>query len=338
LGTRLEVRVIAADGHPLRTLIIGADEEAARLAEAVRGMRSGLNPLGYVVSTRGAGVRDGLPVLGHIDGLQQLVAEHAVDCLFLAPTALHREDLQKVMQAARRAGIDIKLSASLPSVLASRVSVEQFGGEVVIALHNVRLRRMQAWMKRAFDLLGATLLLFATAPLWSAIAAAIKLTSRGPVLFRQLRVTKGGKEFKMFKFRTMTLEGDALLSARGLDPTAPFFKVEDDPRLTWIGRFMRSTSLDELPQLFNILRGEMSLVGPRPLPIEQVSANLGLLAPRHEVAAGLTGWWQINGRNTVSAEEAVRLDLFYIENWSLSLDLYILARTVWAVLTRRGAY
>jgi exopolysaccharide biosynthesis polyprenyl glycosylphosphotransferase len=338
LASIFESRVVGTGGHPLRTLIIGADEEAARLAETVRGMRSGINPLGYVVSTRGAGVRDGLPVLGHIDSLDQLVAEHAIDCLFLAPTALHREDLEKVMQTARRAGLDIKLSASLPSVLASRVSVEQFGGEAVIALHNVRLRRMQSWMKRGFDLVGATILFIASAPLWSAVAVAIKLTSKGPVLFRQRRVTKGGREFNMLKFRTMTLDGDALLRARGLDPTAPFFKVEDDPRLTWIGRFMRSTSLDELPQLLNIIRGEMSLVGPRPLPIEQVSANLGLLAPRHEVAAGLTGWWQINGRNTVGAEEAVRLDLFYIENWSLGLDLYLLAKTVWAVLTRRGAY
>ncbi len=120
--------------------------------------------------------------------------------------------------------------------------------------------------------------------------------------------------------------------------TGPIFKIHDDPRMTPLGRWRRKTSIDELPQLLNVLRGEMSIVGPRPLPAEQVAANLELLAPRHEVRAGMTGWWQTNGRSEVDADEALRLDLFYIENWSLALDLYILLKTIGAVSSGRGAY
>jgi lipopolysaccharide/colanic/teichoic acid biosynthesis glycosyltransferase len=143
----------------------------------------------------------------------------------------------------------------------------------------------------------------------------------------------------MYKFRTMRDDADRLLEELEVDPSAPFFKLgAEDPRLTRVGRFLRKYSLDELPQLLNVLKGEMSLVGPRPLPAEQVAANLELLGPRHEVSAGVTGWWQVQGRSEVDdADEAVRMDLFYIENWSLALDLFVLLKTFGAVLAKRGA-
>jgi lipopolysaccharide/colanic/teichoic acid biosynthesis glycosyltransferase len=170
-------------------------------------------------------------------------------------------------------------------------------------------------------------------PLWGAIAIAIRLSSPGPALFHQERVTKGGRVFRMHKFRTMRIDVDT-----PVDTSAPFFKLESDPRLTPIGRVLRRLSLDELPQFWNVLKGDMSLVGPRPLPADQVAANLELLGPRHEVPAGVTGWWQINGRSGVRPEEAVHLDQFYIENWSLSLDLYIVLKTFGAVLGQNGAH
>jgi lipopolysaccharide/colanic/teichoic acid biosynthesis glycosyltransferase len=135
----------------------------------------------------------------------------------------------------------------------------------------------------------------------------------------------------------MATGADRAMDERGVDRTQPFFKGGDVPPVTGVGRVLRALSLDELPQLFNVVRGDMSLVGPRPLPAEQVEANPELLGPRHEVRTGLTGWWQVNGRSDVSPEEAISQDLFYIENWSLSLDLYVLARTVGVVLFRRGA-
>jgi lipopolysaccharide/colanic/teichoic acid biosynthesis glycosyltransferase len=183
------------------------------------------------------------------------------------------------------------------------------------------------------DIAVASVALILILPVWPMIALAIRLDSRGPVLFHQARVTKGGRVFRMHKFRTMLVGATS-----SLETTSPFFKLESDPRLTRIGALLRRLSLDELPQLWNVLTGEMSIVGPRPLPAEQVAANADLLSPRQVVPAGVTGWWQINGRSRLTAEEALRLDLFYIENWSPTLDLYILLKTFGAVARRQGAY
>jgi lipopolysaccharide/colanic/teichoic acid biosynthesis glycosyltransferase len=193
-------------------------------------------------------------------------------------------------------------------------------------------------LKRSSDLAIASLGAILLAPLMVAIACAIKLTSRGPVLFHQERVTKGGRSFTMYKFRTMVADPERALDGRVIDLTKPFFKMPRDPRLIGVGHLLRSFSLDELPQLWNVLRGDMSLVGPRPLPAEQVTANHDLLQPRHEVRAGITGWWQISGRSDVGPEEALKMDMFYVENWSLTLDLYVLLKTVGAVVKRKGAY
>jgi len=187
-------------------------------------------------------------------------------------------------------------------------------------------------MKRIIDLAVASVALLLTLPFWPLIILAIRIDSRGPALFHQERVTKNGRIFRMHKFRTMRI-GDF-----AVDTSTPFFKVQSDPRVTRAGAFLRRLSLDELPQLWNVLTGEMSLVGPRPLPADQVAAHADLLTPRHTVPAGVTGWWQINGRSRVTAEEALRLDLFYIENWSPALDLYILLKTFGAVVQGRGAY
>jgi lipopolysaccharide/colanic/teichoic acid biosynthesis glycosyltransferase len=143
----------------------------------------------------------------------------------------------------------------------------------------------------------------------------------------------------MLKFRTMREGADRVAGHDGIDTSAPFFKLGgQDPRITSVGRVLRRLSLDELPQLFNVLRGDMSLVGPRPLPVDQVAANAALLAPRHEVPAGLSGWWQVHGRSDISPEASMALDMFYIDNWSLALDAFILLRTVAAVVSGRGAY
>jgi lipopolysaccharide/colanic/teichoic acid biosynthesis glycosyltransferase len=150
-------------------------------------------------------------------------------------------------------------------------------------------------------------------------------------------VTRNGRVFEMYKFRTMVSDPGAIPGSA--DPSVAFFKLgDDDPRITPLGRILRRTSLDELPQLWNVLRGDMSLVGPRPLPAEQVRANTTLLDGRHDVRAGISGWWQVNGRSDLSIEQSVDMDLFYIDNWSIGLDLYILFKTFHAVVSRRGAY
>jgi lipopolysaccharide/colanic/teichoic acid biosynthesis glycosyltransferase len=201
----------------------------------------------------------------------------------------------------------------------------------------VRLSATGAVSKRCLDLVIGSVALLLALPFMAVIASAIRLTSRGPAFFLQKRVTKDGEVFTMYKFRTMVGDLEPALDGGLIDLTQPYFKLQIDPRITGVGRFLRSLSLDELPQLWNVVRGQMSLVGPRPLPVEQVLANEQLLSPRHEVKGGLTGLWQISGRSDLDSEEALRIDRFYIENWSLSLDLYILIKTIGVVFARRGA-
>jgi exopolysaccharide biosynthesis polyprenyl glycosylphosphotransferase len=317
----------------LRTLIIGSTGEAVHLAQALGAPGSGFLPLGYVQPPGCLEAEDTLPVLGGTERLRELMGEQSVDCLFVASTVVRPEFVEQVAHAARQQGVHVLISANMTHVLSSRLALQQIGPVIALSLRPVHLTGKQAVAKRGFDLVLGSILLLVTLPIWLTAGIAIRLTSPGPVFFHQQRVTKGGRTFRMYKFRTMR---DGLTSS--LDTTAPFFKLEDDPRVTPVGHLLRKWSLDELPQLWNVIRGEMSLVGPRPLIIEQVATNLELLGPRHEVPAGVTGWWQINGRNDVSPEEAVRLDAFYIENWSLMFDLYIILKTVSTVVERKGAY
>jgi exopolysaccharide biosynthesis polyprenyl glycosylphosphotransferase len=334
---RTRVWRLRLDGRlALRTLVVGTSPEAGRLVEILRSPGSGFLPLGYARALEAGhlvGSANSLPVFGGIDELDRLVREQDVDCLFVASTGISLEEMSSVSQTARRAGIEVRVLANLPQTLTSRLSLLKVGPAIALALKPVRLSGRQAATKRAFDLVVASVALTLTAPLWVVIAVAIRLDSRGPVFFSQERVTKDGRIFRMHKFRSMRTGADA-----ALDTTRPFFKLQSDPRLTRVGAFLRRFSLDELPQFWNIITGDMSVVGPRPLPADQVAANPELLSPRHVVPAGVTGWWQTNGRSRVTPEEALRLDLFYIENWSLALDLYVVLKTFGAVLGRQGAY
>jgi exopolysaccharide biosynthesis polyprenyl glycosylphosphotransferase len=316
----------------LRTLVVGTSAEASRLVEILRVAASGFLPLGHVQASDPTVSANRLPVLGRIDELDRLVQEHAADCLFVASTGITEADMSRVTQVARQAEVEVRVLANLPQMLTSRLALLKVGAAIAVALRPVRLSGPQAAMKRLLDLLVASAAMLISLPLWSVIAVAIRLDSRGPVFFHQERVTRDGRIFRMHKFRTMRT-GD-----HALDTTKPFFKLESDPRLTRVGAFLRRFSLDELPQFWNVITGEMSIVGPRPLPADQVAANHDLLTPRQVVPAGVTGWWQINGRSRVTAEEALRLDLFYVENWSPTLDLYILLKTFGAVVRRQGAY
>jgi exopolysaccharide biosynthesis polyprenyl glycosylphosphotransferase len=317
----------------LRTLIVGTTGEATRLAETLKDPASGFAPIGYVGASNPSVPANGLVVVGDIGELRQLVHDHDADCFFVASTSVSAEDILQVTQVARQECREVRVSANLSQTLTSRLTLQKVGGAIALSIRPVRLTRTQVAMKRGFDVVLASAALAVTLPLWAVIAIAVRLSSPGPVFFHQQRVTKGGQTFRMHKFRTMRVGADRLV-----DTSEPFFKLQTDPRLTPVGKVLRRLSLDELPQFWNVLKGEMSLVGPRPLPADQVAANLELLGPRHEVPAGMTGWWQINGRSGVTPEEAIHLDQFYIENWSLALDLYIVLKTFGAVVGGRGAH
>jgi exopolysaccharide biosynthesis polyprenyl glycosylphosphotransferase len=332
----------------LRTLVVGTSAQAARLVEILSDRASGFLPVGQVRAADPA--EDGfagrprirverdqvpspLPVLGGVGDLDRLIREQGAECVFVAPPGIPVDDMAQVAWTASRQRVEVRVLANLPQTLTSRLALVKVGPAIAFALKPVRLSGRQAAAKRAFDLVVASAALLLSLPLFLLIALWIRLDSGGPVYFHQERVTKDGRVFRMHKFRTMRTGG-----AVPGDAARPFFKLEDDPRLTRAGAFLRRYSLDELPQFWNVLVGEMSIVGPRPLPLAQVTANLELLAARHVVPAGVTGWWQINGRSLATPEEALRLDLFYIENWSLALDLYVVLKTFGAVLGRQGAY
>ena len=225
-------------------------------------------------------------------------------------------------------------------IVTSRIVSERIGNIPLLGFLEDSLQGWPRWIKRFIDLVGSSLGLVVLAPFFAVIAVMIKLTSKGPVFFTQTRLGKNGKPFVVYKFRTMKVGAEFekeklqhLNEARG-----PLFKIREDPRLTKIGGFLRRSSIDELPQLFNVLLGQMSLVGPRPpLPHEFEKYELWQ-RKRLQATPGITGLWQVRGRSLLPFEEMVKLDIYYLENWSLWLDIKILLKTVWAVVTGRGAY
>jgi exopolysaccharide biosynthesis polyprenyl glycosylphosphotransferase len=279
-------------------------------------------------------------MLGDLDDLERILMHTVVDEVLIAlPLKSQYEEVQRVIADCERAGVQSRYSIDIfaASVARARIDpVEQgLGVAMKVAVDDYRLA-----VKRALDILGAVTGMVALAPLLLLIAAGVKLTSPGPVLFAQDRFGWRKRRFKMLKFRTMVANAEALqtsLETRN-EAVGPVFKIKDDPRITPIGRFLRKTSLDELPQLWNVFRGDMSLVGPRPLPVRDVNRfSDAWLMRRFSVVPGITGLWQVSGRSDLTFDQWVRLDLQYIDGWSLNLDLSILLRTVPAVLKGRGA-
>jgi exopolysaccharide biosynthesis polyprenyl glycosylphosphotransferase len=322
------------------TLIVGTNREGAHLATLMRNPWFGLRAVGVVRTVHGTPGDVDLPVLGDVAELRHVIRRSGADCVFVASSAIRPEDMPAIAKAVRLEGIEVRVTATLPEVLASRLSVQPLGGITALSLRPVRLSGSQVVAKFTFDILVAGTLLLLLAPVLAAIVMAVKITSPGPVLFRQRRVGTRGRPFTMLKFRTMRCGADAMVdqlrAAHGVNGV--MFKLHRDPRVTGVGRFLRKFSLDELPQLLNVVRGDMSLVGPRPPLPEEVTRYEDWQFDRLEVPPGITGLWQVSGRADLSFDDCVRLDLFYIENWSLSYDLYILAKTVPVLLSQRGAY
>jgi exopolysaccharide biosynthesis polyprenyl glycosylphosphotransferase len=336
---RWRIRQLKRDGTlTLRTLLVGTNEEAARLVRVLQPSVRGFSVIGSVTPPEAADPDGELRRTGRLDELADIIRRERAECVFVASSAVTPKDMIEISRACRRTDVEMRVSANLPDILTSRLSIQPIDEVMALYLKPVRFTPTQAALKRGFDLLVAPAALLVALPLMAVIAISISTTSSGPIIFRQRRMTKNGRVFTMLKFRTMVSDADHATDPKVVDLTEPFFKLRDDPRLTRVGYFLRKLSLDELPQLWNVVRGDMSLVGPRPLRIEQIEADRELLEPRHEVKAGMTGWWQINGRSDVGLSDAVRLDLFYIDNWSLSLDLYILLKTASVILSGKGAY
>jgi lipopolysaccharide/colanic/teichoic acid biosynthesis glycosyltransferase len=271
------------------------------------------------------------------DGLETAISLTRAECLLVAGT-VHRQRMAESVRVARHHGIPLYvLWGTAAGAVPQSATIEPVGALSAVRVGRGGHGRGSKAAKRALDIAVSGTALVLLAPFLLVVAGAVLITSGRPVLFRQERTTTGGRRFILFKFRSMPNRTSVFEQAYEDAEARPFFKQHDTEQLTTLGGLLRRTSIDELPQLWNILVGDMSLVGPRPLPISQVLAHPERLGPRHDVPAGLTGWWQVNGRSDLSPEEACRMDGFYIENRSFPLDVYILLRTFRAVLTRRGA-
>jgi exopolysaccharide biosynthesis polyprenyl glycosylphosphotransferase len=293
-------------------------------------------PIGFVGPE---GSTEARPVAS-LGGLRGAILERGADCVFVASTEVRADDVATAATAARRTGVDLWISANLPQILATRLSVQPIGKAMAVSVSPVTLTGTQALTKRAFDLVVGTIALVALSPVILVAAIAVATGSRGPVLYRQTRLGHRGRPFTMLKLRTMVRDADARLPevAERNEAADPLFKIARDPRITRVGRVLRRFSIDELPQLLHVLRGTMSLVGPRPPLPREAERYEERHFDRLEVRPGITGLWQVSGRSDLSFEDYVRLDVFYIENWSVAYDLFILLKTVQAVLLGRGSY
>ena len=283
----------------------------------------------------------GVPVLGNSDEATSMVLESGADVIFFAGGALgSANQMRQVVWDLEHHDVQVVVAPHLTDISSERVNVRPVGGLPLMHIDPPAWSDASRWGKRIFDVLGSAFLLLVLSPLFALTAIQIKLFDKGPVLFRQTRIGRDGAEFSCLKFRTMVTNAEEILKRLHQEQgyEGGLFKMKNDPRITRPGKWMRRLSVDELPQLFNVLRGDMSLVGPRPpLPIE-VAGYGADAARRLHVRPGLTGLWQVSGRSDLSWSEAIRLDLYYVDNWSMVQDLSILARTVGAVFSSRGAY
>jgi len=336
--------LLRVKGHLARPVfLVGWNDEARALYHSLVSEPG----LGYQI----LGVIDDHLALGtNLDGECRVVARCAdglaevqrsgANGVVIATTAVDTAAANDLARKLMERGYYVEFSSTLRDIAAERLLARPLGRFAFIAVEPVRLTAWRATAKRCFDVAGALFFLAITSPLAAVAAIAIKLDSRGPVFFRQTRVGIGGREFRIVKFRTMVADAEAAVGdLRHLNEAqGALFKIRDDPRVTRVGRLLRRTSFDEVPQFWNVLRGEMSIVGPRPALPTEVHAWSPELHQRLRVRPGITGMWQVNGRSDATFDDYVRLDIYYVDNWSLLTDFMIVLKTFPTVFSRRGAH
>jgi exopolysaccharide biosynthesis polyprenyl glycosylphosphotransferase len=326
-------------GARRRAVLIGEGERLTTLRRALGQGRGGIDYefLGALSSNGEAG---GLQILGTVADLAPVLKELHPDEVIVSAVDLREEQLLDLVEEAHRWGVKVRIAPTTADLLVQRGEYVAGQGVPLFELRPPMVVGLDWTVKRAFDIVVSSMLIALATPVWAVIALAVKLDSPGPVFYRDRRVGLGEGEFGMFKFRSMYV--DASQRQAGLEganeASGPLFKIKDDPRVTRVGRILRRYSIDELPQLLNVVRGEMSLVGPRPLPLRDYVQLEDWHRKRYLVLPGMTGLWQVSGRIDLSFDDLVRLDFYYLENWSIWLDISILAKTLPAVVARRGAY
>lgn len=322
-----------------RTLLIGAEAAIEPILHKISmHPEYGLEPVGRLAIGTNGHPRLALPVLGGFDDFATVAAGHQVERIIVSHTGLAEPELLELLRLAKPLGLKVSILPQMFDVMGPSVEVDDVEGVTLLGINPPILSRSSRALKRGMDLAGAIALLVLSAPLMAAIAIAIRLDSKGPVLYRQQRVGRSDKRFQLLKFRTMHVGAEARVEElMSQSKDEHWLHLENDPRITRVGRVLRYTSLDELPQAVNVLRGDMSLVGPRPL-IEAEDRRIdGWGRCRLDLMPGITGSWQVLGRTNIPFDEMVKLDYLYVTNWSLWADVRLMLRTLPAVLTRRGA-
>jgi exopolysaccharide biosynthesis polyprenyl glycosylphosphotransferase len=336
---RMTGLLLRAAGFQRRAVIVGRGPQIADVAHALADVpHSPLEVVGFL--SPAPLPANGLRSLGSLAELDSVLALERVDEVIIADPEFPQEAAVELVDQCHRRGVRVRLAPSTMEILIHRAEFIPGQSVPLFELGPPAFEGIDFALKRTFDVIGATLLLIALSPLLLALTLAVAITSRGPILYRSMRRGIGQRPFACLKFRTM--HSDAEERQADLEElneaSGALFKIRDDPRLTPIGRLLRRFSLDELPQLINVLRGEMSLVGPRPLPERDYAMLEEWHRKRYLVLPGITGLWQVSGRSELDFDDLVHLDFLYLERWSLALDLTILLKTLPALISRRGAY
>jgi exopolysaccharide biosynthesis polyprenyl glycosylphosphotransferase len=331
--------IMRVAGVRRRVVLVGDGEHVDDLHRALGSGRRGIEYdfVGALVSFEEP---LSLASLGRLDELEDVLAQHGVDELVVVDSDVEEDRLLEVVDVAQRRGVRVRIAPKTSELLHRRAEFVPGQDVPLFELRPPVFAGTDWAVKRVFDLVIAVVVLVVGLPLWLLIALAVKLDSSGPVLYRSRRAGLHEREFEMIKFRTMYADADErqLELEAANEAGGPLFKIRRDPRMTRVGRVLRRFSIDEIPNLLNVLRGEMSLVGPRPLPIRDFEQLEAWHRKRYLVLPGMTGLWQISGRSDLSFDDLVRLDFYYLETWSVWLDVTILARTLPAVVASRGAY
>ncbi|WP_025273378.1 sugar transferase [Haloglycomyces albus] len=344
LGARTALHKARAHGRAVqRVLLVGSYPETLEVYRVIqRSPSAGLKPIAIYV-TEGASAVRGLdtpvPVYASSDIVSTAEKVRADTLAVCGRASAKPSDLRRLAWQLEGTGRDLMVAPQLTDIAGPRVHIRPVEGLPLLHVEEPTISGMSWLVKNILDITASLIGLILLSPLFIATAIAIKVDSPGPVFFRQSRVGRDGETFRCWKFRTMYIDAEERQAALMMENETDglLFKIKDDPRITKVGTFLRRTSIDELPQLINVLRGEMSLVGPRPLPADN-GDFLGDVRRRLLVRPGITGLWQVSGRSDLSWDDAVRLDLYYVDNWSLTTDVQILARTVGAVIRSKGAY
>ncbi len=332
--------LLAVAGYRRRALLVGTGKQIRDVAHALGdgSRQTPLEVVGYI--SLDAAPENGLRGLGQLADLDPVLAAERIDEVIIADPDFPQVEAVELVDRCHRRGVRVRIAPSTMEILIQRAEFVPGQSVPLFELGPPVFEGIDFALKRTFDLVGAALLLIVLSPLLLAIVIAVRLTSRGPIVFHSIRRGIGQKPFECLKFRTM--HSDAEQRQADLEElneaSGALFKIRHDPRLTWVGRILRRFSLDELPQLVNVIRGEMSLVGPRPLPERDYEMLEEWHRKRYLVLPGITGLWQVSGRSELDFDELVHLDFIYLERWSLALDMTILLKTVPAVVSRRGAY